>query len=44
MQRLLDYVRSRANALEFRLGTISEMPDVDVYKTIARFAQQDRIA
>jgi mannonate dehydratase len=43
MQRLLDYVPSPANCLEFCQGTVSEMPDVDVYDTIAQFASQDRI-
>ena len=43
MQRLLDHVPSRANSLEFCQGTISEMPDVDIYDAIARFAAQDRI-
>ena len=38
MQRLLDHVPSRANSLEFCQGTISEMPDVDIYDAIARFA------
>jgi mannonate dehydratase len=43
MQRLLDCAPSRANSLEFCQGTVSEMPDVDVYDAIARFARQDRI-
>ena len=43
LQRLLDHVPSRANSLEFCQGTISEMPDVDIYAAIARFAAQDRI-
>jgi mannonate dehydratase len=43
MQRLLDYIPSRANGLEFCQGTISEMPDVDIYDAIGRFASQDRI-
>jgi mannonate dehydratase len=43
MQRLLDCVPSRANSLEFCQGTVSEMPDVDVYDAIAHFARQDRI-
>jgi len=43
LQRLLDTVPSRANALEFCQGTISEMPGVDVYAAIAHFARQDRI-
>jgi mannonate dehydratase len=43
LQRLLDYIPCRANSLEFCQGTISEMPDVDIYDAIARFAAQDRI-
>ncbi len=43
MQRVLDHVPSRANSLEFCQGTVSEMPDVDIYDAIARFAAQDRI-
>jgi mannonate dehydratase len=43
MQRLLDYIPSRANVLEFCQGTISEMPDVDIYDATDRFASQDRI-
>jgi mannonate dehydratase len=43
MQRLLDCVPSPANSLEFCQGTVAEMPDVDVYDAIARFARQDRI-
>jgi mannonate dehydratase len=43
MQRLLDCIPSRANSLEFCQGTVSEMPDVDIYDEIARFAGQDRI-
>jgi mannonate dehydratase len=43
MRRLLDYIPSHANALEFCQRTVAEMPDVDVYDTIARFASQGRI-
>jgi hypothetical protein len=41
---LVEYFRifSRANAREFCQGTVSEMPDVDVYEAMARFASQDR--
>jgi mannonate dehydratase len=43
LQRVVDHVPARANSLEFCQGTISEMPDVDIYAVIARFARQDRI-
>jgi mannonate dehydratase len=43
MQRLLDYAPSRANGLEFCQGIVSEMPGVDIYDALARFASQDRI-
>lgn len=43
LQHLLDCVPNRANSLEFCQGTIAEMPDVDIYEAIARFAAQDRI-
>lgn len=43
LQRLLDCVPSRANSLEFCQGTIAEIPEVDIYEAIARFAGQDRI-
>lgn len=35
-QRLLDLVPSRANALEMCLGTLQEMQDGDIYRTIER--------
>jgi mannonate dehydratase len=44
LQRILEIVPSRANALEFCQGTIAEMPDVDVYETIERFAAAGNIA
>lgn len=43
LQRMLDLVPSRSNSLEFCQGTVSEMPDLDIYEVIARFARQDRI-
>lgn len=43
LQRFVDLVPSPANTLEFCQGTISEMPDLDIYEVIARFASQDRI-
>lgn len=43
-QRVLDIVPSHANALEFCLGTLQEMPDGDVYESIRRYGAQDKIA
>lgn len=43
MQRLVDLVPSPNNSLEFCQGTVSEMPDLDIYDVIARFSAQDRI-
>jgi mannonate dehydratase len=42
-QRLLDLVPSHHNALEFCQGTITEMPGVDVYSAIRRYASTGRI-
>jgi mannonate dehydratase len=44
LQRILEIVPSRSNALEFCQGTVAEMPDVDVYETIERFASVGAIA
>lgn len=43
LQRLVDIVDSPHNSLEFCQGTVSEMPDLDIYDVITRFAGQDRI-
>jgi mannonate dehydratase len=43
-QRLLDLKPSRANALEFCLGTIAEMTEGDVYEATERYAAQGAIA
>jgi len=43
-QRVLDLQPSRANGLEFCLGTIAEMSEGDVYDTVRRYAVQQRIA
>jgi len=43
-QRLLDAHPSRANGLEFCLGTVAEMADGDVYETVARHAARGDIA
>ncbi len=42
--RLLAIVDSPANALEFCIGSLQEMPDTDIYATTRRFARQGRIA
>jgi len=42
--RLLSIFDSPANALEFCIGSIQEMPDTDVYATTRHFARQGRIA
>jgi mannonate dehydratase len=44
LARILETVPSSSNVLEFCQGTIAEMPGVDVYETIERFARQDKIA
>jgi mannonate dehydratase len=43
-QRLLDLVPSRANALEFCLGTIAEMTEGDVHEATRHYAQQQALA
>jgi len=43
-QRLLDFVPSRSNALEFCLGTLQEMTEGDLYESIEQYASQDAIA
>lgn len=43
-QRLVDLVPSPANALEFCLGTLTEMEGGDPYETITRHASQGNIA
>ena len=43
-QRLLDCVPSRANQLEFCVGTLAEMQDDDIYACVERYASQHRIA
>jgi mannonate dehydratase len=42
-QRLLDLVPSRANGLEFCLGTLAEMSEGDIYEATRQYAAQDRI-
>jgi mannonate dehydratase len=42
--RVLASNPSPANALEFCVGTVAEMPDGDVYETVDRYSKQGRIA
>jgi mannonate dehydratase len=44
LQRILEIVPSTSNTLEFCQGTLAEMPGVDIYETIERFASADKIA
>ncbi len=41
--RVFDTVKSKYNKIEFCQGTFAEMPGVDVYDTIEKFASQDKI-
>ncbi|HET7624588.1 MAG TPA: mannonate dehydratase [Verrucomicrobiae bacterium] len=43
-QRLIDLAPSRANALEFCLGSLAEMTDGDIYETVDQYSRQNRIA
>jgi len=43
-QRLLDLVPSSHNALEFCLGTLSEMTDGDIYEVCERYVKQGQVA
>jgi mannonate dehydratase len=43
-QRLLDLVPSPSNALEFCLGTLSEMTEGDIYEVCERYVKQDKVA
>jgi mannonate dehydratase len=43
-QRLLDLRPSRANALEFCLGTLSEMTEGDVYEATEMYSKQGKLA
>jgi mannonate dehydratase len=42
--RLLGIVASPANALEFCIGSLAEMPEGDIYETTRHFARAGRIA
>lgn len=43
-QRLLDLRPSPANALEFCIGTLAEMPDGDVYEATDQYSRQGKLA
>ena len=43
-QRVLDLNPSPMNVFEFCVGTVSEMPDGDVYETVDRYSRAGRIA
>jgi mannonate dehydratase len=43
-QRLLDLVPSRANALEFCVGTVAEMSEGDVHEAVDQYSRQGNIA
>jgi mannonate dehydratase len=43
-QRLLDRRPSRANALEFCIGSIAEMTEGDVYEAVDRYSRQGKLA
>lgn len=43
-QRLLDIVPSPNNALEFCLGTLSEMTEGNIYEVCERYVKQDQVA
>ncbi len=42
-QRLIDLTPSRANTLEFCLGSLAEMTEGDIYETVETYSRQDRI-
>jgi mannonate dehydratase len=43
-QRLIDLHPSRANALEFCIGSIAEMTEGDVYEATAQYCRQQKLA
>jgi mannonate dehydratase len=43
-QRVLDLHRSPRNAIDFCVGTVSEMPDADVYAAVDSYSRAGRIA
>jgi mannonate dehydratase len=42
-QRLLDLNPSRANALEFCIGSLAEMTEGDIYETVDTYSRQQRL-
>ncbi|MBA3947964.1 MAG: mannonate dehydratase [Herpetosiphonaceae bacterium] len=43
-QRMLDLHPSPANTMEFCIGTLSEMPDSDIYQVVDHYSRTGRIA
>jgi len=43
-QKLIDLQPSRANALEFCIGTLAEMSDGDIYEAVDAYSRQGRVA
>jgi mannonate dehydratase len=43
-QRVLDLEPSRANALEFCLGSLAEMTEGDIYETVEQYSRQQKLA
>jgi mannonate dehydratase len=43
-QRVIDLKPSRANALEFCLGSLAEMTDGNIYETIDQYSRQQKLA
>ncbi|HLH54968.1 MAG TPA: mannonate dehydratase [Verrucomicrobiae bacterium] len=43
-QKLLDSYPSPANALEFCVGTLAEMPGADIYEAVETYSRQGKIA
>jgi mannonate dehydratase len=43
-QRMLDLSPSPANTMEFCIGTLSEIPDADIYEMVDRYSRTGRIA
>jgi len=43
-QRVIDLKPSRANALEFCLGSLAEMTEGDIYETVEQYSRQQKLA
>ena len=43
-QRVIDLKPSRANALEFCLGSLAELTDGDIYETVEQYSRQQKLA